>query len=431
MSEFQFYLAIVIFLLTYGGIMAEKVPRTICSLIGGGAMIYFGFLTETEAFKQFIDWNTLGLLAGMMILISVVKKSGFFRVVALWTMKKSKGSPRMLLVLLSVVTAVSASFLDAVTAALLIAPLTISLCRMLKLNPVSLLVAEIFMCNVGGSGMMVGDPPNVMIGSATHLNFLDFTENTGPLAVITVFMTLCCIIWLFRKELPHGNLPQEEVDKIDVMSAVEDRKLFNRSLTVLGLTILGFIGHAHFGLDTATIAMTGAVVAMLVCGINPDDAMKEIDLDTLFFFMGLFVLVGGLEKAGVINAIAKWGVNLAGGDHHLITFLILWISGLASAFIDNIPFTATMIPLIKDMQSLMGLAHADYMWWALSVGACYGGNGTSIGASPNVIMIAIAAKEGHYISYGQFMKWCFPMMILSLIIGSAYIEIRYFMLAGL
>ena len=407
MSNFQFYLAIVIFLLTYGGIMAEKVPRTICSLIGGGAMIYFGFLTEHEAFKEFIDWNTLGLLAGMMILISVVKKSGFFRVVALWTMKKSKGSPRMLLVLLSVVTAVSASFLDAVTAALLIAPLTISLCRMLKLNPVPLLVAEIFMCNVGGSGMMVGDPPNVMIGSATHLNFLDFTENTGPLAIITVFMTLCCIIWLL------------------------DRKLFNRSLTVLGLTILGFIGHAHFGLDTATIAMTGAVVAMLVCGINPDDAMKEIDLDTLFFFMGLFILVGGLEKAGVINAIAKWGVNLAGGDHHLITFLILWISGLASAFIDNIPFTATMIPLIKDMQQLMGLAHADYMWWALSVGACYGGNGTSIGASPNVIMIAIAAKEGHYISYGRFMKWCFPMMILSLIIGTIYIEVRYFMLAGL
>ena len=431
MTTFQFYLAVIIFCLTYVGIMSEKFPRTICALVGGGAMVYGGYVTQSEAFGKYIDWNTLGLLAGMMILISVVKKSGFFQVLALWAMKRSKGSPRELLVLLSCVTAVGASLIDSVTAALLIAPMTISLCRMLKISPVPVLVSEILMCNVGGTALMIGNPPNVMIGSATHLDFNDFLINLAPVVVVTIAATLVGILFIFRKELPHGHLPKEQIDAIDVMSAVEDKMIFKRSLIVLGLTIVGFVLHSSFGLQSATIAMTGGVVAMLACRVNPEEAMKEVDLDTLFFFMGLFVLVGGMENAGVITAIASWGVALANGDNHLITYMILWLSGVASAFIDNIPFTATMIPLIKDMQSLMNLPHADYMWWALATGACFGGNGTMIGASPNVIMVAIAAKEGHNISFGTFMKWCFPLMIMSLMVSSVYIELRYFMLGGM
>lgn len=425
-SSVQFYLAIFIFLMTYTGIMSEKIHRTICALAGGGAMIYFGLVTQEQAITEFIDFNTLGLLTGMMILISVVKQSGFFQVLALWALKKSKGSPRELLILLSIVTAVGAALIDSVTAALLIAPMTISLCRMLRMSPVPILISEILMCNIGGTALMIGNPPNVMIGSATHLDFNDFLINLAPVVVITVIVILIAVLLIFKNDFSSVRMSAKELEKIDIMSGVEDKSIFSRSLMVLAFTVLGFVVHSHFGLESATVAMTGGMAALLFCGINPEDALKEVDLDTLMFFMGLFILVGGMENAGVITAIAEKGIEMVDGDSHLITFLILLLSGVASAFVDNIPFTATMIPLIQDMQSLMNLPHADYMWWALATGACFGGNGTMIGASPNVIMVAIAAKEGFNISFTAFMKWCFPLMLLSLFVAGCYLETRYF-----
>ena len=425
-SSVQFYLAIFIFLMTYVGIMSEKIHRTICALAGGGAMIYFGLVTQEQAITEFIDFNTLGLLTGMMILISVVKQSGFFQVLALWALKKSKGSPRELLILLSIVTAVGAALIDSVTAALLIAPMTISLCRMLRMSPVPILISEILMCNIGGTALMIGNPPNVMIGSATHLDFNDFLINLAPVVVITVIVILIAVLLIFKNDFSGVRMSAKELEKIDIMSGVEDKSIFSRSLMVLALTVLGFVVHSHFGLESATVAMTGGMAALLFCGINPEDALKEVDLDTLMFFMGLFILVGGMENAGVITAIAEKGIEMVDGDSHLITFLILLLSGVASAFVDNIPFTATMIPLIQDMQSLMNLPHADYMWWALATGACFGGNGTMIGASPNVIMVAIAAKEGFNISFTAFMKWCFPLMLLSLFVAGCYLETRSF-----
>ena len=425
-SSVQFYLAIFIFLMTYVGIMSEKIHRTICALAGGGAMIYFGLVTQEQAITEFIDFNTLGLLTGMMILISVVKQSGFFQVLALWALKKSKGSPRELLILLSIITAVGAALIDSVTAALLIAPMTISLCRMLRMSPVPILISEILMCNIGGTALMIGNPPNVMIGSATHLDFNDFLINLAPVVVITVIVILIAVLLIFKNDFSGVRMSAKELEKIDIMSGVEDKSIFSRSLMVLALTVLGFVVHSHFGLESATVAMTGGMAALLFCGINPEDALKEVDLDTLMFFMGLFILVGGMENAGVITAIAEKGIEMVDGDSHLITFLILLLSGVASAFVDNIPFTATMIPLIQDMQSLMNLPHADYMWWALATGACFGGNGTMIGASPNVIMVAIAAKEGFNISFTAFMKWCFPLMLLSLFVAGCYLETRYF-----
>ena len=425
-SSVQFYLAIFIFLMTYVGIMSEKIHRTICALAGGGAMIYFGLVTQEQAITEFIDFNTLGLLTGMMILISVVKQSGFFQVLALWALKKSKGSPQELLILLSIVTAVGAALIDSVTAALLIAPMTISLCRMLRMSPVPILISEILMCNIGGTALMIGNPPNVMIGSATHLDFNDFLINLAPVVVITVIVILIAVLLIFKNDFSSVRMSAKELEKIDIMSGVEDKSIFSRSLMVLALTVLGFVVHSHFGLESATVAMTGGMAALLFCGINPEDALKEVDLDTLMFFMGLFILVGGMENAGVITAIAEKGIEMVDGDSHLITFLILLLSGVASAFVDNIPFTATMIPLIQDIQSLMNLPHADYMWWALATGACFGGNGTMIGASPNVIMVAIAAKEGFNISFTAFMKWCFPLMLLSLFVAGCYLETRYF-----
>lgn len=426
-SSTSFYVAVAVFLLTYVGIMTEKIPRTVCSLAGGGAMIYFGFMSQDMAIKEFIDFNTLGLLTGMMVLIAVVKKSGFFEAMALWAMKASHGESRVLLVLLSVITGISASLIDSVTAALLIAPMTISLCRMMRITPVPILIGEILMANIGGTALMVGNPPNVMIGSATHLDFNDFVINLAPAVLVTTVFTMIAVIFLFHKELPSGKLPQEYLDSIQVSSEIKDFGLLHRSLAVLALTIVGFVLHSALGLQSATVAMTGGLLAIVACRIEPVDALKEVDLDTLMFFMGLFILVGGLETTGVISALANWGINLVGGNPEVMTYLILVLSGFASAFIDNIPFTATMIPLIQEMQSLLGLEHADYMWWALALGACFGGNGTIIGASPNVIMVAIAAKEGYNIPFGKFMLWCFPVMVMTIIISGIYLYVRYFL----
>lgn len=422
-----FYVAVVVFLLTYVGIMTEKIPKTICSLAGGGLMIYCGFVSQEEALKDFIDWNTLGLLTGMMLLIAVVKKSGFFEAMALWAMKASHGEARVLLVLLSVITGVSASLIDSVTAALLIAPMTISLCKMMKITPVPIIIGEILMANIGGTALMVGNPPNVMIGSATHLDFNDFLINLAPAVIITTVFTMLAVLALFHKELPAGKMPKEYLDSIQISSEIKDEKILKRSLAVLTLTIVGFVFHSALGLESATVAMTGGFLAILLCGIEPADALREVDLDTLLFFMGLFILVGGMVNTGVITAIAQWGIHLVGGDPVTITYLVLVLSGFASAFIDNIPFTATMIPLLQEMQSILGLEHADYMWWSLALGACFGGNGTIIGASPNVIMCAIAAKEGHNIPFGRFMLWCFPIMIMTIIVSGVYLYVRYFM----
>ena len=422
----SFYFSIFIFLLTYTGIMSERIPRSLCALLGAGLVVYSGLVTQEMALRHFIDFNTIGLLAGMMILIGVVKKSGFFEAMALWSVKISKGRPKELLIILGLITGFCASFMDAVTAVLLITPMTISLCRRIHVTPIPTLIAEILLSNIGGSGTMVGDPPNVMIGSATHLDFNDFLINLAPVVVITVIVILIAVLLIFKNDFSSVRMSAKELEKIDIMSGVEDKSIFSRSLMVLAFTVLGFVVHSHFGLESATVAMTGGMAALLFCGISPEDALKEVDLDTLMFFMGLFILVGGMENAGVITAIAEKGIEMVDGDSHLITFLILLLSGVASAFVDNIPFTATMIPLIQDMQSLMNLPHADYMWWALATGACFGGNGTMIGASPNVIMVAIAAKEGFNISFTAFMKWCFPLMLLSLFVAGCYLETRYF-----
>ncbi len=426
-STMAFYIAVSVFLLTYVGIMTEKIPRTICSLVGGGLMILFGFVTQEMALKEFIDFNTLGLLTGMMILIAVVKRSGFFEAMALWAMKASHGEARVLLVLLSCITGLSASLIDSVTAALLIAPMTISLCRMMKITPVPILIGEILMANVGGTALMIGNPPNVMIGSATHLDFNDFMINLAPAVLVTTVFTMIAVLLLFHKSLPSGKMSKEELDAIDISSEIKDMRLLKQSLSILGITIVGFVFHSAMGLESATIAMAGGLLAMMVCRIEPAEALREVDLDTLLFFMGLFILVGGLETTGVISALANWGIHLVGGDPETMTYLVLVLAGIASAFIDNIPFTATMIPLISEMQNLLGLQHADYMWWSLALGACFGGNGTIIGASPNVIMVAIAAKEGYNIPFGKFMLWCFPIMLMTIAISGVYLYVRYFM----
>ena len=421
-----FYIAIIIFIVTYAAIILDKIPHTLCALIGGGLMIYLGLVTQDTAIKKFIDFNTLGLLAGMMILISIVRKSGFFEAMALWAVKKSKGRAKELLILLATITGIGAALIDSVTAALLIAPMTLSICRMEQINPMPILITEVLASNIGGTALMIGNPPNVMIGSAAGLDFMQFVKCLAPAVIITLIITIAVMVLVYRKSLNSRKLTEQELDAIHVMDAIKDMNLLRKSLIILGLTIVGFMIHGFFGFQSATVALSGAVLAMIICRIDPEEALQEINMNTLLFFMGLFVLVGGLETAGVIQAVAKQGINLVGGDAKTMTFVILFLSGVVSAFVDNIPFTATMIPLIQDIQSLLGVK-ADYMWWSLALGACFGGNGTLIGASPNVIIMAEASKAGFNITFKKFMLTCFPVMLLTLLISGGYLYIRYFL----
>lgn len=421
----DFYVAVSIFSCTYLAIVSEKISRTICALVGGGLMIYAGILSQDSALREFVDFNTLGLLAGMMILISIVRDTGFFEAMALWAVKKSKGQGQKLLVLLALITAVGAALIDSVTAALLMAPMTLSICRMIRCSPLPFLVTEVLLANIGGTALMIGNPPNVMIGSASKLDFNSFLLNLAPIVIIVTLVTIGLVLIIYRNKLNSTPLSDNEIARIRIGSAIRDKKALKRSLAVLFFTIVGFVIHGYFNLQSATVAMTGAIAGLILCDIKPEDAFKHIELDTLLFFMGLFILVGGLEKTGVIKMIAEEGIQLVQGDLKVLTFLVLGLSGVASAFVDNIPFTATMIPLITDIQKMMGV-NAEYLWWSLALGACFGGNGTLIGASPNVIIMSEANKEGYNVSFLQFFMICFPIMLVSLLVSGVYIYFRYF-----
>lgn len=405
--------------------MSEKWPRTIVSLVGGMTMILVGFVTQEMAITRFIDFNTLGLLIGMMMIVAVVKKTGMFEAFAIWAVKLTQGRSLLLMLMFAFLTAISAAFLDVVTAVLLIAPITISLTKFLRLNAYPFLIMEILASNIGGTGTMVGDPPNVMIGSAVGLTFMDFVTNTGPIAMFVLLLCVPTLLLIFRKELKHEPFEKSLLDKLDPKKQIADWRLFHISLTVLVLTVFGFAIHNLIGFETATIALTGAIAMMVFTGETPEEALSGVDWSTIFFFIGLFVLVGGIEATGVIGWVAKWAVEQTQGNIEMTSSLILWISALASAFVDNIPFTATMIPIIKEMENVMGL-DPNVLWWSLSIGACYGGNGTIIGSSPGVIIAALAAQNGYDMSFKKYFIVGFPMMLFTVFVGQVYIWLRYF-----
>lgn len=420
-----FTLSIIVFVITYICIILEKWPRTLIALVGGLTMLLLKLVTQEEALGSYIDWNTLGLLTGMMMVVAVVKKTGIFEAAAIWAVKVTKGHSFLLLLFFSFFTAIASAFLDVVTAALLVAPITISLAKFLRINAYPFLIMEILSANIGGTATMVGDPPNVMIGSAVGLTFMDFVQNTGPIAVAMLLIVAPILSIVFHKQLEHEPFSDELLAKLDPKKQIQDWNLFYRAITVMLLTILGFITHHILDFHTATIAMTGAVAMIVVTGETPEEALADVDWNTIFFFLGLFTLVGGIEATGVITWIAHWAVETTAGDLELTASFILWVSALASAFIDNIPFTATMIPIILEMEHMMGI-DLDTYWWALSIGACYGGNGTIIGASPNVLIAAIAAQNGYHITFKRYFIMGFPVMLFTVFIAHLYIMFRYF-----
>jgi Na+/H+ antiporter NhaD/arsenite permease-like protein len=424
--ENQAMLAIGLFAITYAFIISEKLNRTIVAMIGGILMVLCGIVSQEEAIEH-IDFNTLGLLIGMMIIVTITSRTGVFTYLAIKAAKLVRGEPVKILVALCIITATASALLDNVTTVLLMVPITFSIARQLKVNPVPYLISEILASNIGGTATLIGDPPNIMIGSAVpELTFMAFLVNLAPVAVIVLIVTVAILVLIYRKQLVSSPELQASLTALNERDEITDTTLLKKSLTVLGLTILGFILHGALHLESATIALSGAFLLLLLTGERYlEDALEKVEWSTIFFFAGLFILVSGLVHTGVIAAVAQWAIELTGGNTLLTSVMILWLSAIASAFVDNIPFVATMIPMIKEMGAL-GVENLEPLWWSLALGACLGGNGTIIGASANVIVVGMAAKERHPITFLKFLYVAFPLMLLSILISHAYVYLRYF-----
>ncbi len=426
-EHIQIYFASAVFIITYAIIVSEKIHRAVIALVGAALIAVTKILSPEEAVHA-IDFNTIGLLVGMMIIVGITRQTGVFEFLAIKAAKSSKGQPLKIMAALSLVTAVLSALLDNVTTVLLIVPVTFAIAQKLRISPIPILIAEIISSNIGGTATLIGDPPNIMIGSATHLGFMDFIINLTPIVVVIYVATLTLLRLIYRNQLVTDPERQKSIMELNEYDELKDMRLLRKCLLVLGLTIFGFTIHQYVHLESSVIAMSGASLLLLITREDPEHALHAVEWPVIFFFVGLFVLVGGLEKVGVIEAIAEASLEITGGVMIPTAMLILWLSGIASAFVDNIPFVATMIPLIKDMGELMGVSDPsvlNFFWWSLSLGACLGGNGTIIGASANVVVIGMAEKRGSHITFIRFFKVAFPLMLMSLVMSSAYMILWY------
>ena len=428
------WVAVSILLVVYAVIMAEKFNRAVLSMLGAGMMILCGVLTQQQAVAG-IDFNTIGLLTGMMVIVAISQKTGMFQYVAIKAAKVVKGDPWGILVMLSVVTAVFSAFLDNVTTVLLIAPVTLLITDALGIKPYPFLFAQILSSNIGGTATLIGDPPNIMIGSAAGLSFYDFLVNLAPITPIIMLVTILAIWVMFGRGLHATEEAKALVMEFNENDAIENVPLLKKSLFVLVAVIGGFTVAHSFHLEPASIAMFGAALLLLLqtWGQSLHDKdhayegiMAEVEWTTIFFFVGLFIVVTGVEHTGVIEMLAHKTLELTGGDFNATAGAILWVSAIASALIDNIPFVATMIPLIESMAPSFGGAEALVpLWWALALGACLGGNGSLIGASANLIVAGFAQRAGHPIAFLQFMKHAFFLMLGSIAVAHTYLYLRY------
>ena len=428
------WVSTILFIATYALIVSEKINRAIVSGLGAALMVSLGVLSQETAISG-IDFNTLGLLTGMMVIVAITRGSGVFQYVAVWSAKRVKASPWGILLTLSLVTAVFSSLLDNVTTVLLIAPVTLLISHELKINPYPFLFAEIFASNIGGTATLIGDPPNIMIGSAVNLSFNDFLFNLAPIIPLILAITLGIIYLIWGRSMHATADARERIMQFREREAITDVRLLKQSMLVLALVMAGFILARPLRLEPATIAMFGAALLLLLSNLKNDaEAQSEevhktfggVEWITIFFFIGLFILVKGIEEAGALRMLADLVIEYTGGDMTVMSLTILWVSAIASAVVDNIPFVATMIPVIKSMAPTFGGAeNLMPLWWSLALGACLGGNGSLVGASANLIVAGFAERAGHRIRFLPFMLLAFPMMLLSIGIASVYVYFRY------
>jgi Na+/H+ antiporter NhaD/arsenite permease-like protein len=428
------WVATALFVVTYLVIMSDRLNRAIVALLGAGLLILAGVLNQEEAMRA-VDWNTLGLLLGMMLIVNITRRSGLFQYVAIWSAKKVDARPWGILLMMSTVTAVFSAFLDNVTTVLLTVPVTLLITDELKVKPYPYLFAQIFASNIGGTATLIGDPPNIMIGSATGLTFNDFGLALTPVIIPIFVATMIPLYFYWGRHLRATEENRRHVMAFNESAAITDPRLLKQSLTVIALVIVGFMLQRQTHIEPATVAIFGAAVLLLLDNLGKDSetqsknvhgALSEAEWITLMFFLGLFILVFGVQKAGLIDMMADALLKATGGDFKLTALAILWGSAILSAFIDNIPFVATMIPLIKAMGPTFGGEQALLpLWWALSLGACLGGNGTLIGASANLVVAGLAERAGTTFRFVAFLKVAFPLMLISIVISHAYIYMRY------
>lgn len=417
-------IALAVFLGVYAFIITERIHRTVAAMVGASLILIVGII-PWEKVPEYLDLETLLLLAGMMVIVNVSRESGLFEYIAIKTAKLSNGNPMKVLLLFSVVTAVVSAFLDNVTTVLLLTPMLLYITKRMDVNPIPFLLAEIFASNIGGTATLIGDPPNIMIGSAAGLSFNEFLENMGPIAVANIFLTIAVVYLAYRNSIKVTPSKRKEIERVilsmDEEDAIRDWELFRKSVIVILAIVAGFFLHDTIGVKPAIIALSGASVMLLWSGVSPERALEKVEWATLFFFGGLFLIVGALVETGVIDAVAGKIMELIHSEAQAI-FVISWFSAVSSAIVDNIPLTATMIPLIKAMGSSV---NTYPLWWALSLGACLGGNGTAIGASANVVVLGIAHREGIKITFGEFLKVGALIMVSTVALGSLILWVRY------
>ncbi len=429
-SDNAIVVSATILVVAYIFIAWEKISKVVIALLGGSLTLFLGLLaTEKtpdnlgEYFISFIDFNVIFLLVSMMIIVHIASKSGMFTWLANEILKKTKGKPKLVLASLAVFTAVASAFLDNVTTVILVLPITFAACKLLDINPIPFLITEVFCSNIGGTATLIGDPPNIIIGSAANFSFMDFVKELTGVVFVIMVVVIALMVFIYRKDLKSSPEKMELVSKIDNSKTITDMNCAIRSGIVLLLVILGFISHDISHIPTFLIAMIGASVLMIF--EKPGEVLVEVEWNTIFFFVGLFIIIGGLEASGGIALMADWLIKVTEGSQAATSMIILWASGILSGIIDNIPYTATMAPMIAQIEGTLGHAYAHPLWWSLALGACLGGNMTMIGAAANVIVSENANKAGYPISFLGFLKYGIIVTMISLLISTVYIYLRF------
>ncbi len=414
--------AVAVFLIVILLIITERVHRTAAAMAGAMVLILTGVMSADKALS-YIDFNTIGVLVGMMIFVAIVRRSGMFEYIAVRAAKAVHGDPWKIMVAFTLITAVLSAILDNVTTVLLVGPMSIAIARMLKIDPVPFLMGQILASNVGGTATLIGDPPNIMIGSAAHLSFMDFLENTG-FAVLFILVVLILLMKIvYEKKIELGTVDTGAIEKLDPSKSITNRALMKKGIIVLICVIVGFMFHDKLGIESSVIALTAAAVMLIIGREDVNEAIQDVEWTTILFFMSLFVVVGGLTETGIIKELASKIIDATNG-HPMVTMLVLlWASALLSSILDNIPFVATLIPLILAMQA-DGIDVTSF-WWAISLGACLGGNGTMIGASANVVLSDISTKHGYPITFKSYLKVGMPFMLLSIVIATVFLVVKF------
>ncbi|MCI0581740.1 MAG: ArsB/NhaD family transporter [Chloroflexi bacterium] len=416
------WVAGLVFVVIYAIIATDRLDKTVAALLGGVLMVVLGIVDQEEAFSA-IDFNVIFLLAGMMAMAGILAKTGFFQWLAIRSVKAASGDPYRLLLVLAVITAVLSAFLDNVTTVVLIAPVTLYIATVLRVSPMPFLITEIAASNIGGTATLIGDPPNILIASAAGIDFVTFMANLGPPAAIIFVAYMAAVRFIFRGALEVHDDVRDSVLALDEREVLTEPRLLRVSLAVICATIVAFLFHGILGLEPATIALAGATLLMILGRLDSEDVLAAVEWRTLFFFIGLFMLVEGIVHVGIIAAITEGLLSATGGDQSITTLALLWLSGLASAIVDNIPYTATAIPIVAQMGD-SGLDTGP-LWWALALGADLGGNATIVGASANVVVASLAARAGHPISFREYLPYGVAGTMIALPICTAYVWVRY------